>query len=171
VPDRSVTFVIAPPARPNSASYMLVVTFTVSIASADGMSVVSRPVRWLSSIPSICTLLASRDCPLTFVERLSCALKNSECGRNGRVAPGTVTSIPWKLRLNPSGTSCRWTLSMMRPVSARSVCSNGLAPTTVTDSSSAPTSILQSTRTVALTGTSTPSRTKRLKPESSDVTR
>ena len=35
---------------------------------------------------------------------------------------------------------------MMRPVSARSVCSSGLSPTTVTDSSMAPTSIFRSTR-------------------------
>src|SRR5438093_309065 len=41
-PDRSVTFVMAPPARPNSASYTVVVTFTVSIASADGISVVTQ---------------------------------------------------------------------------------------------------------------------------------
>ena len=107
VPDLSVTFVIAPPARPNSASYTVVVTFTVSMASADGMSVVSSPVRWLSSTPSICTLLARRDCPFTLLDRLSWALKNSECGREGRVAPGTVISMPWKLRLNPSGASCR----------------------------------------------------------------
>ena len=42
---------------------------------------------------------------------------------------------------------------MMRLVSARSVCSSGLSPTTVTDSSMAPTSSLKSTRSVALTGT------------------
>jgi hypothetical protein len=145
--------------------------FTVSIASADGISVVSRPVRWLSSIPSIWTLFARRDWPLTLVDRLSCALKKSECGRCSRSAPGTVTIIPWKLRLKPSGTSVRWTLSMIRLVSARSVCSSGLAPTTVTDSSIAPTSSFMSTRTVELTGTSTPSRTTRLKPLSSPVTR
>ena len=51
VPDLSVTLVIAPPARPNSASYALVLMLTVSIASADGISVVSSPVRWLSSMP------------------------------------------------------------------------------------------------------------------------
>ena len=105
VPDLSVTLVMAPPARPNSASYALVLMLTVSIASADGISVVSSPVRWLSSIPSIWTLFASRDWPLTLVERLSCALKKSECGRCSRSAPGTVTIIPWKLRLKPSGTS------------------------------------------------------------------
>ena len=144
---------------------------TVSIASAEGISVVNSPVRWLSSIPSIWTLFASRDWPLTLVERLSCALKKSECGRCSRSAPGTVIIIPWKLRLKPSGTSSRWTLSMMRLVSARSVCSSGLSPTTVTDSSIAPTSSFRSTRTVALTGTSTPSRMTRLKPLSSAPTR
>ena len=60
---------IAPPARPNSASYALVLMFTVSIASADGISVVSSPVRWLSSIPSIWTLFARRDWPLTFARQ------------------------------------------------------------------------------------------------------
>ena len=79
-----------------------------------------------------------------------------------------MTIIPWKLRLKPSGTSCSWTASMMRLVSARSVCSSGLSPTTVTDSSMAPTSIFRSTRTVALTGTTTPSRTIFLKPLNSD---
>ena len=170
VPDLSVTLLIAPPARPNSASYALVLMFTVSIASADGISVVSSPVRWLSSIPSIWTLLARRDWPLTLAERLSWALKKSECGRWILSAPGTVITMPWKLRLKPSGTSARWMLSMMRLVSARSVCSSGLSPTTVIDSSRAPTSSLRSTRTVALTGTSTPSRTTRRKPLSSPET-
>src|SRR5438552_15434392 len=60
---------------------------------------------------------------------------------------------------------------MRRPVSARSVCSSGLSPTTVIDSSMAPISIFKSTRTVALTGTSTPSRTVFLNPVSSPTTR
>ena len=60
---------------------------------------------------------------------------------------------------------------MMRLVSARSVCSSGLSPTTVTDSSIAPTSSFRSTRSVALTGTITPSRTDFLKPLSSPETR
>ncbi len=60
---------------------------------------------------------------------------------------------------------------MSRPVSARSVWSSGLDATTVTDSSMLPTSIFRSTRTVALTGTTTPLRTMRLKPLNSDVTR
>ena len=94
MPDFSVTFVMAPPARPNSASYALVLMFTVSIASADGISVVRSPVRWLSSMPSIWTLLARRDWPLTFADRLSCALKKSECGRWIRSAPGTVITMP-----------------------------------------------------------------------------
>ena len=78
-------------------------TVTVSMASAGGMRIVSSPVRWLLSRPSICTLLASPDCPFTSILRLSCGLKNSECSRCGRVEPGTVAIMPWKFRLNASG--------------------------------------------------------------------
>ena len=38
-------------------------------------------MRWLLSTPSIWTLLARRDWPLTFDDSESCELKNSECGR------------------------------------------------------------------------------------------
>ena len=80
--------------------------FTVSIASADGISVVSSPVRWLSSIPSIWTLFARRDWPLTL--RRQAVLRVEEVGvrplhPQARRAPMII--IPWKLRLKPSGTS------------------------------------------------------------------
>src|SRR5574342_70647 len=58
-----------------------VLMLIVSIASAEGMRTVSRPVLWLSSRPSICTLFESRDWPLNFVSWLSCGLKNWEWGR------------------------------------------------------------------------------------------
>ncbi len=116
-------------------------------------------------------LFASRDCPFTSVDSESCELKKAECSRCGRVAPGTVTRIDWKLRLNVSGMSVTIFDSMMRPVSVRSVCSTGLSPCTVIDSCSAPTSMRRSTRTVVLTATMTPSRWMRLKPLSSARTR
>ena len=103
MPDLSVTLVTAPPARPNSASKLLVLTATVSRASADGISTVNSPVRWLLSMPSIWTLLPRRLCPFILLSSESCELKNSECGRLGRVAPGTVAHMPWKLRPKPSG--------------------------------------------------------------------
>ena len=61
--------------------------------------------------------------------------------------------------------------SMIRPVSARSVCSSGVRAATVIDSSTTPTSILRSTRTVVLTSTSMPWRTVFLNPLSSASTR
>ncbi len=97
-------------------------------------------------------------------------MKNAECSRCGRVAPGTVMSRLWKLRLKLSGRSLTIFDSMRRPVSLRSVCSIGLSPCTVIDSSIAPTSILKSTRTVVLTATMTPSRTTFLNPASSPTT-
>src|SRR5712691_10435646 len=118
------------------------------MASAEGMRTVRSPVLWLSSIPSSITLLASRDWPFTWVERLSWELKNCEWGRKGRLAPGTVTSSPWKLRLNESGISVTCLLSMSRPVSARSVWSVGASCTTVTASVTVPTWSERSTRTV-----------------------
>ena len=76
-----------------------VVTSTVCRASIGGIMAVSRPVRWLLSTPSICTLLAIRDWPLTRVESESWALKNSECGRKARTVPGTRFRRLWKLRV------------------------------------------------------------------------
>ena len=84
---------------------------------------------------------------------------------------GTVMSSAWKLRLNPSGICVICVLSMMRPVSVRSVCSIGASPVTMTDSSNWPTARTISTRTVVLTLTSTPSRENFLKPTSSPSTR
>jgi hypothetical protein len=149
---------------------LLVLTLTASMASAEGMRTVRRPLLWLSSIPSSITLLASRVCPFTLVERLSCELKNCEWGRKGRVAPGTVTISPWKLRLNESGISVICLLSMMRPVSARSVWSGGASCTTVTASARLPTCSARSTRTVVLTSTLTFSWTVFRNPESSAST-
>jgi hypothetical protein len=91
--------VTEPPAFPNSASKFEVLTLTESTDSADGMSTVRRPVLWLSSRPSIWTLFDRRDWPLNLVSWLSCGLKNCECGRVIVTVPGTVTHIPWKLRL------------------------------------------------------------------------
>ena len=85
------------------------------------MMTLFRPVFWLLSSPSISVLFAMRGWPLISVLRLSCELKNCECGRNGRVAPGTVTSRPWKLRLKPRGISVTTFDSSSRPVSVRSV--------------------------------------------------
>ena len=146
-------------------------TLTASMASAEGMITVSSPVLWLLSMPSSITLLARRGCPLTLVDRLSCELKNCECGRNGRVAPGTVTISPWKFRLKESGISVICLLSMMRPVSARSVCRAGVSATTVASSVSCPTCRVRSTRTVVLTSTTTPSRWTLRKPGISTTTR
>ena len=98
VPDFRTTTVTDPPARPNSASKLEVDTLTESIDSADGISTVSRPVLWLSSSPSTCTLFERRDWPLNFVSWLSCGLKNWECGRVSVTVPGTVAHMPWKLR-------------------------------------------------------------------------
>jgi len=140
------------------------------MASAGGMSTVSRPVRWLLSRPSICTLLASRDWPFTSEERLSWELKNSECGRYGRVEPGTVAIMPWKFLLNDSGMADTWMLSIVRPMSVRSVCSSGVSPVTVTVSSRPPTSSARSMRTLVFGATRTPSRTVVLKPSSAAFT-
>ena len=85
-------------------------------------------------MPSTCTLLARRDWPLTLLDSESCELKNSECGLNGREAPGTVAIMPWKLRPKPSGIAAICAPSMMRPVSVRSVCSAGVSEVTVTTS-------------------------------------
>ena len=146
-------------------------TLTVSMASAEGMSTVKRPLLWLSSMPSSITLLASRVWPLTFVDRLSWELKNCEWGRKGRVAPGTVTSSPWKLRAKDSGISVICLLSMMRPVSARSVCRGGTSATTVASSLSWPTWSVRSTRTVVFTSTTTRSRAVLRNPGISTATR
>ena len=48
------------------------------------------------------------------------------------MAPGTVASMPWKLRPNPSGIAAICSPSMIRPVSARSVWSAGASEVTVT---------------------------------------
>jgi hypothetical protein len=150
---------------------LLVLTLTASIASAEGMITVSRPLLWLLSMPSSITLLARRVCPLTLVDRLSCELKNWECGRKGRVAPGTVTSRPWKLRLKERGISVICLLSRMRPVSARSVWRGAISATTVASSVSCPTCRVRSTRTVVFTSTFTPSRAVLRKPGISTPTR
>ena len=127
-------------------------------------------MRWLLSTPSIWTLFASPDCPFTSTRRLSCELKNSECSRCGRDAPGTVAIRPWKLRLKPSGIAVTCTLSISRPVSVRSVCSSGVSAVTVSVSSIAPTSSAMSMRMLVLTATRTFSRTNVLKPVSSAFT-
>ena len=72
-------------------------------------------------------LFAWRGWPLTSMPSASCELKNCECGRKGRVTPGTVTRMPWKFRLKPSGISLTIFDSMMRPVSVRSVCRTGVS--------------------------------------------
>ena len=99
VPDFRTTVVTDPPALPNSASKFEVLTLTESMDSAEGMSTVRRPVLWLSSRPSIWTLFDRRDWPLNLVSWLSCGLKNCEWGRVIVTVPGTVTHMPWKLRL------------------------------------------------------------------------
>ncbi len=129
-----------------------------------------KPVLWLLSSPSISVLLAILGWPLTSVLRLSCELKNCECGRNGRVAPGTVTSRPWKLRLKPSGISVTTFDSSSRPVSVRSVWRMGVSAATVTASVTWPSSRVRSTRIVVLTSTRTFSRTTLRKPCSSALT-
>jgi hypothetical protein len=130
----------------------------------------SSPVLWLLSSPSISVLLARRGWPFTSTDSESCELKNAEWLRAGRVAPGTVTSSDWKLRLKVSGSSATIFDSMMRPVSVRSVCSSGVSAATVTVSFSCPTSSLRSTRTVVLTSTRTLSRMTFLNPCSSAST-
>src|SRR4029078_9574907 len=70
-------------------------------------------------------LLASRGCPFTSVASESCELKNCECSRCGRVAPGTVTSRLWKLRLKVVGMSVTIFDSSTRPVSVRAVRRTG----------------------------------------------
>ena len=171
VPDFMTTVVTDPPARPNSASKFDVVTLTESIASAEGMRTVRRPVRWLLSSPSICTLFERRDWPLNLVSWESWGLKNCECGRLRVTDPGTVAHMPWKLRLSPRGSSWTNRPSMLRPVSARSVWRSGVSWTTSTVSVMAPTSRMTSTRIVELTFTSMPSRENFLKPLSSVSTR
>ena len=131
----------------------------------------SSPVFWLLSIPSIITLLARRDWPLTFEESESCELKNSECGLNGRDAPGTVASMPWKLRPKPRGMAAICSPWMMRPVSERSVWRAGDSEVTVSVSARSPGSRRKSTRMVVLTSTWTFSRTIFLNPVSSAATR
>ena len=88
VPDFMTTVVTDPPARPNSASKFEVVTLTESIASAEGMRTVRRPVLWLLSSPSIWTLFDRRDWPLNLVSWESWGLKNCECGRLRVTDPG-----------------------------------------------------------------------------------
>jgi hypothetical protein len=171
VPDFRTTVVTDPPARPNSASKFDVLTLTESIASAAGMRTVRRPVLWLSSTPSICTLFERRDWPLNFVSWLSWGLKNWEWGRAMVTVPGTVAHMPWKLRLWVRGRSWTSRPSIVRPVSARSVWSTGVSWTTSTVSVIAPTSRTMSTRTVELTFTSMLSRENFLKPVSSVSTR
>src|SRR5215472_12474706 len=98
-----MTLVTPPVARPNSASKLLVLTSTVWMASCGGISTWSRPVRSLSSTPSSCRLLPSRDCPLKRVARLTCGLKNAECCDSGSAAPGTRIARLWKFLLPPIG--------------------------------------------------------------------
>src|SRR6266545_6477177 len=117
VPDFRTTVVTDPPARPNSASKLEVVTFTELIDSAEGMSTVRRPVLWLSSRPSIWTLFERRDWPLNLVSWLSWGLKNCEWGRVRGTVPGTVAHRPWKLRPWPRGRSCTCRPSIVRPMS------------------------------------------------------
>jgi hypothetical protein len=73
--------------------------FTVSIASADGISVVSRPGPMVVVDALDLTLFASRDWPLTLLDRLSWALKKSECGRCIFSAPGTDHQHPLEVAI------------------------------------------------------------------------
>jgi hypothetical protein len=92
-----------------------------------------RPVRSLSSVPSIMKLLPSRAWPFTSVCNELDALKNCECCSWTGATPGARFKRLWKFRFAlVKGTLASTVLPIASPVSAVSVWRMGGAPVTST---------------------------------------
>src|SRR5215204_2105218 len=96
VPLLICALIAEPPARPCSASKLLVTTLTASSDSSAGTYAATCGSQMLVVLtPSMRTLLELRLAPLTLKTRARDGFDGTECASAGGVKPGSVRNMYW----------------------------------------------------------------------------